>query len=247
MLPLVEDFLRLEQIAELWSREHNRVRTSLEIYDELLSALWKNELIVFGGSGKSPVDRQRLLRVIRLCLEHPGFVIVESRDEIPVRATKHADGSVSVDATVYVVLPSDVSTWNADILEDAYTILATRSVTHFSELVRPVLLSLKTSHEALGAYCDASRYARPSFWFHAPEETRSFGGRPSVMRQIIAEMKRRAERGDLAPRLRDEAGSLLTWADQTIDEKDQIPQVRGIENRIRQLYKQLKAVRSADA
>lgn len=128
MLPLPDTLLRLERIAEFWSREHNRVRTSFEIYDELLSAFWKNDLIVYNGSGNSQVDRLGLLRVIRLCLEHPGFVIVGSTEEIPVLTTKHPDGSVSVDPTIYILLPLDESTWTSDILETVYKTLSTRPV-----------------------------------------------------------------------------------------------------------------------
>ena len=244
MLPLSNDFLPLEQIAEFWSREHNGVRTSLEIYDELLSAFWKNDLIVYNRDGKSPVGRPAVLRVIRVSLEHRGFVLIESSDQIPVRATKHPDGSVSVDMTKYIVLPSDADLWTSDILETAYEILATRSLADFADLVRPGLLALSTSRQALASYCDRVPYAKPRFWYPRSDEMKSFGGRPSIMRRIIAEMKRRAEEGLMAPKLREEARALRNWAEINSDSKVQLPQVGALENAIREPYNKLKAARS---
>jgi hypothetical protein len=67
------------------------------------------------------------------------------------------------------------------------------------------------------------------------------------MRQIIGELKRRAEEGQSAPKVREEARALRNWAEVKIEAKVQIPQVRSIENAIRDLYRQRKVVCSADA
>src|SRR5262249_8661492 len=248
MLPLVDNVLRLEEIAEHWSRELNRRRTTIEIYDELLSAFWRNELIVCEASGRRPVDRRALLKPIRLHTEHPGFTIIETEDRLRPRATKNPDGSVDVDPTYYIVLPSEENSWTADILKSAYGRLATRSFEDFNDLVRPGLRALSTTRAALGAFCESVPYPRPRFWFDdigAREPAgRSLGGRPSVMRQIRAEMTRRAGRKELAPSLRAEAQALRSWADENIEKKLQIPQERAIENGVRDLYNRLKSAGS---
>jgi hypothetical protein len=254
MLPLVDEILPLEEIAEYWSRELRRVRTMEEIHNELLSAFWQNKLIVYRASGGHSVDPRALLKPIRIRTEHPGFRIIETKDQLPPRATKNPDGSVDIDPTCYIVLPSDENSWTADILKSAYGRPATRSFEDFDDLVRPGLRALSTTREALGAYCDSVPYQRPRFWFDDTRTRpttksggRSFGGRPSVMRRIEAEMKRRAERGELAPRLREEAQALRGWAERHIEETSQIPQERAIENGVRELYNQLKSADSAGA
>jgi hypothetical protein len=246
MLPLVDNILRLQEISEYWSREHNRVRTSIEIFDELLTAFWQNKLIVYGLSGRSPIDRLGLLKTTRLRLQHPGFTIVESKEDIPVLATRNFGGSVSIDLTFYIVLPSNESAWTEDILKNAYDALATLSIEDFDDLVKPAFRSLCTTREGLAEYCDSVPYPRPRFWYTDSEklEPRSFGGRRSVMRQITAEMKRRAALQHLAPRLREEAAALRLWAEENIEEKEQLPKSLSIENAIRQDYNRLKPVAS---
>jgi hypothetical protein len=60
------------------------------------------------------------------------------------------------------------------------------------------------------------------------------------MRQVEEEMRRRAGTRILARTLREEAKALRLWAEVSIDAEKQLPQVRAIENALRQLYKELK-------
>jgi hypothetical protein len=158
MLPRVDRVLSLGEIAEYWARELNHVRTTQEIHDELLSAFWKDELIVYGTGGTTLVDRRRFLESIKLISEHPGFTLVDSRDAIPPSAITLPDGGISIDLTIYVVLPADIKTWSDDIIETAYEMLSTVSFEDFHHLVRPGLRALSTTHEALGSYCDKVPY-----------------------------------------------------------------------------------------
>ena len=241
MLPLVYNVLRLDEIAEYWSREIGGVRTTTEIYNELLSAFWHNRLTIFGSSGEARVDRRGLLRSVRLKSEHPGFAVLASVKMIPPAMKKHPDGGATVNLMKYIILPSDEADWSDDILEAAYRILVKMSFDDYHGVLIPGLLALSTTQEALGLYCDMKGYARPMFWFRAAKKPGSFGGRPSVMRQIAAEMTRRAGQGVLAPKLREEVGALLIWAKGKIDEKIQLPQQRSAENALRQLYKELRS------
>jgi hypothetical protein len=247
MLPLVADVLRLEVIAEYWSREINHVRLATEIFDELLEAFWHDRLTVCGKNAGRRIDRQGILKIIRRRLRHPGFTIVGDEEDIPVRVTRHPDGSVLLDSISYIVLPSDESTWTDDLLKNAYCALAAQNFLDFDDLVKPALSMLSTTREALGVYCDSVPYPRPRFWYpdSKQQEAGSFGGRPTVMRQIIGEMNRRAEHQTLAPSLREEAQALRSWAEKNIDEKKELPKPRSIENGIREAFNGLKRTAAA--
>ena len=106
MLPLAFNVLSLEEIAEYWSREIAGVRTMAEMYAELLSAFWRDDLTVFGSSGKVPVDRRRFLELVRRESVHPGFTLVDSAGVIPPAIEKQFGRSIIIDTTTYVVLPS---------------------------------------------------------------------------------------------------------------------------------------------
>jgi hypothetical protein len=241
MLPIRDYALQLEMIAEYWSREIAGIRTMPEIHDELLAAFWHNKLTVFDSRGEARADRRRLLGSIRLKSEHTGFTVVDSVQMIPPTMEKHPDGGVTVYLMKYVVLPADESGWTDDIVEAAYRTLATISFEDFHDLFKPGLRLLSTTQETLAAYCDSMGYNLPRFWFRATKDPVSFGGRPSAMRQIRAEMTRRADRHVLAPTLREEANALLIWAKTNIDEKIQLPQLRSAENALRGSYNKLRS------
>src|SRR5438045_2068840 len=231
MLPLAFNVLSLEEIAEYWSREIAGVRTMAEMYAELLSAFWRDDLTVFGSSGKVPVDRRRFLELVRRESVHPGFTLVDSAGVIPPAIEKQFGRSIIIDTTTYVVLPSDHSDWTDDIVETAYRRLATMSFEDFHDVLKPGLRALSTTREELRNFCAMKGYDLPRFWFRATKERPvSFGGRSSVMRQIRAEMTRRAERQVLAPTLREEVKALLIWAQAHIDETIQLPKQQATEN-----------------
>jgi hypothetical protein len=96
----------------------------------------------------------------------------------------------------------------------------------------------------LADFCDGRRYTLPRFWFDEVKKKNktlnSFGGRPSVMRQIEAGMRRRANIKMLAPTLRQEATALRGWAQANINPENQLPQVASIENGLRKLYNELR-------
>jgi len=179
--------------------------------------------------------------------EHPGFTFVETPEIMPSEIEKQSDGSMIIDTTTYVVLPSDDSNWTDDIVETAYRELATMSFEDFHDLLKPGLRALSTTRDELGRYCAMKGYDLPRFWFRVTKERPvSFGGRPSVMRQIRAEMTQRAKRQILAPQLREEAKELLIWAAANIDEKMQLPDIRSAENALRKEYKRLQSADMVD-
>ena len=138
MLPVRKNALRLDAIAEFWSREVSGIRTANEIEVELFGAFWRDELaVVFEGAVK-PVHRAVVLRLVNSKREHPGFSLVDSANLIPPKVTKHDDGSVTVDARRYIILPSDPAQWLEDVLRSAYEVLADVKLSEFDPIFFPV-------------------------------------------------------------------------------------------------------------
>jgi hypothetical protein len=220
------------------------LRTSGEIHDELLAAFWRDEFRLVVADGRKTIDRATFLKCVALKRDHPGFVLVDSPEMIPPRMTEEADGGAMVDMQTYIILPSDHTNWTSEIISAACDELAKLSFEDYHDLIQPGIFALHSTKHGLAAYCDRMSYDRPRFWFSNATRMRnkaeSFGGRPSVMRQLEAEMRRRARTGILAPTLREEAKELRLWAEANIDAEKQIPQVGAIENALRQPYKGLR-------
>jgi hypothetical protein len=241
MLPLRATSLPFDRIAEYWSKQLGQIRSAREIHQELLAAFWHGVLPAH-LEGR-PRDRRRYLKAVRKCGSHPDFELVESADAIPPGEQELPDGGAVVDLTCYVVLPSDEASWSEAIVEAACEQLAEIPPEGFNELILPGILALHATKENIGRFCDEHGYARPTFWFGQETQSdrpRSFVGRPSVMRQIQDELRRRATAQALAPRLRDEAKLLRTWAETHIPSGQQLPGWQAIENAIRAEYKRLR-------
>lgn len=167
MLPIHESVLYLTEIAEYWSRELDRMRTSSEIYAEFLAAFWKGELAAVHVSNRHSIDRKNMLKAINSTrkLEHPGFTLVESAESIPPKVVQHQDDSVTFDQGFYIVLPPDVTDWTDEIVRSAYDQFAKLSLDDFHELIKPPICGLGATREALAAYCNLMDWDRPLFWF----------------------------------------------------------------------------------
>jgi hypothetical protein len=74
---------------------------------------------------------------------------------------------------------------------------------------------------------------------------RSRPGRPSIMSEIQAEMRRRAEADRLAPSMRQEAEGLASWARQNLHE-DTVPKAKSIEKALGSMYRELMAKKRGD-
>ena len=250
MLPINENVLQLVRIAEYWSREINGVRTPGEIHDQLLAAYWRDGLRVVGGDERGLLNRDTFLELVARERNHPGFVLVGCLEMIPSRITEHGDRSVTVDTRTYIVLPPDPTCWTFDLILSACRKLAKLSLEDYHDLIQPCVLALRITKRIFAAYCEDMDYDPPRFWFGDPtrkrDKAKSFGGRPSVMRKIEAEMRRRADAKVLAPKLRQDAEVLRGWAEHKIDPDFQIPQVAAIENALRERYKELVLASSAE-
>jgi hypothetical protein len=70
-------------------------------------------------------------------------------------------------------------------------------------------------------------------------------GRPSIMRKIEAEMRRRAASGQIEESLRREAEVLATWAKRAFPD-EHIPAPRSIERRLGHVYRELNRIKRPD-
>ena len=177
MLPIREKVLYLAEIAEYWSRELQGVRTPPEIYSKLLSAFWQDQLAVVHVQNLHPIQRLNVLKAINAtrCLmpDHPGFTLVDRDEMIPPKVEQQPDGRWTIDQGVYIVLPSQDADWTAGILAAAYDQLAKTPLDDFHELLKPPIIGLGATKEALAAYCDLMGWGRPKFWFGYERPRRS--------------------------------------------------------------------------
>jgi hypothetical protein len=181
---------------------------------------------------------------------HPGILVYYDPAGLPPENEELPDGSIRILVGKRIYLPDDKSKWTSEVVSKAYDILASCELSDFSQLIWPGLRSIRITRDAFEAFCVGRGYELPGFWFGRPQfgkKTRSFVGRPSVMRRVEAEMRRRALGGTLATKLRDEAASLHLWAKQNVDNLDQVPGVHAIENALRDLYKRLRAPDASQA
>jgi hypothetical protein len=231
--------LRLFKLAEYQARSMGEVRSEEDIHSELLSAFWLGELQAVNEESHSPINRFNVLDAVARTREHPGFTLVETADLLPQKVQIHPDGSVTVDSTNYVVLPKNKDDRTDEIAREALAKLAKTRFDDFADAIRPVLYGLAVRKEAYGQYCDLLELERPPFWFGQVGATRGFGGRPSAMRQIMAEMARRHKTGEIASKVREEAEFLAKWAKENLPAGIQAPQGKSIENAIRDRYHSL--------
>jgi hypothetical protein len=248
MYPLVDASLPLLELAEHWSRSFPERPPANELTDRLLQAVWSGELLVSGEDG-SAIGRDRLLQMVKQAdqsaLPHPGILIGDDLGALPPEVRILPAGGAEISLARRLRLPTDPSRWTSEIVADACAVLVSCRMSDFSPLIHPRFVSLRVTRDGFAAFCTGRGYELPGFWFArcsaGAGKPKSYGGRPSVMRQIEAEMRRRAAGGNLAPRLREEAAMLHDWAKKAIDPSQQIPTSRAIENALRAAYNQLKA------
>jgi hypothetical protein len=106
-----------------------------------------------------------MVRLIAHWRNHAGFSFVEETDTIPPQEVCNADGTTTIFYRRYIILPSDSSTWNDDLLDGVYTELASIALDDYHELIRPIVFSLTVTKNDFGSYCDRAKWPRPPFWF----------------------------------------------------------------------------------
>lgn len=198
MLPIRNEVLALDRIAEMWSKELNQMRTPADIYAELLIAFWRGELQVKIEGGKD-LDRRGFLKGISSKREHPAFLFVSSKREQKIPFTKHQDGSVTIDSRTRILLPANKKRWTKYLLEAAYEALSRIDPAGFDQSVIPALAGLATSRGDFAAFCEDAGYPLPQFWFSKRTSAKwTMGKERAVERWLSAEAK--------GPKRKDKAG-----------------------------------------
>src|ERR1700741_3172150 len=136
MLPISDRVLPLWRIAEYWACEIANVRSSDEIFHELLSSFWLDKLRVTGASGKTKADRRAILKLVNRWRVHPGFSIIE-RAEDRSGLEQLPSGVIMIDITNFVVLPADDRAWTDKNVEAAYFEMAKMTFADFDAVIRP--------------------------------------------------------------------------------------------------------------
>ncbi len=242
MYPLSDSVLPLLDLAKHWRRQLEGQPPSEEILGTLLQAFWQRTLVLCRADGKL-VGRELLLQMVKAAAPHPGLLIYEDPRHPPPMKQELPDGGVTIHLGDRVYLPAAPSDWSDRIISEACSRLAACRWTDYSTAAQVGFASLHVSRAAFEALCVERGYERPPFWFGREskgEGSKSFGGRPSIMRRIEAEMRHRAADGSLELTLREEAQALHTSATQNIPATEQIPTVRTIENRLRDVYRKLR-------
>jgi len=177
----VKNVLYLAEIAEYCSRELRGVRIPSEIYAELLSAFWQDQLAVVHVQNLHPIQRLNVLKAMNatryLIPDHPGLTLVDCAEMIPPKVEQHPDGRWTIDRGVCIVLSPEDADWTEGIRAAAYYQLAKTPLDDFHELQKPPIVGLGATKEALAACCDLVGWDRPRFWF------RNERRRPSAVRR----------------------------------------------------------------
>ena len=242
MYPLPNTALPLRDLAKHW-RRHVEGRPPLEeILDTLVQAFWQRTLVLCRADGER-VEREPLLQMLKAAAPHPRVLIYEDPGHPPSVKRELPDDGVTIDLRHQICLPPKASDWSDQLISEACSRLGACCWKDYSAAAQAGFIALQVSRDAFEALCLERGYERPPFWFGRESKgkaSKSFGGRPSVMRQIKAEMSRRARDGSLEPTLTQEAQALLVWATNNIPTTEQIPTIRTIANGVRSEYWKLR-------
>jgi hypothetical protein len=242
MYPLSDMSLSLPGIARHWVRDLRQHPPENEVLDYLIQSYFDGDFETFASPNGDIISRRQALRAVALSAPHPGFIICPTSESVPLSTTPTDDGGVVVDLNLYVVLPDEENDWSADVVEAASKVLRACSLNAFSKSFIIGMRCQSLTKDQFAAFCDLRGHRRPGFWFadQSGSPALSFGGRPSAMRLIEVELRRRAENGQLAPKITEESKALEVWARKHLPPDLPAPAAKSIANALRNLYKQLR-------
>jgi len=139
--------------------------------------------------------------------------------------------------------------WHADSIntggEPNWGDLGRASIEDYPFPGQEIMFAIKLPRDMVRLWCLDQGYELPRFWFPTDTDTKVVG-RPSINYRLIAKMKLRNERGELKPKLAEEARALQKWAEHNLGHSNQVPKPRSIENIIRKEYWLLKKKNGTD-
>src|SRR6185437_12478723 len=113
MYPLSEKVLPLRELAIHWSRDLPQRPPWTDVFNRLLQAAWKGQLVLNAADG-APMSRRRLLKLVATASVHPGILFVRDETAIP---TETLDLSDPAGARWSVSLPKDEVSWTRTVVE----------------------------------------------------------------------------------------------------------------------------------
>ena len=137
-------------------------------------------------------------------------------------------------------VPVDPEIGRQDIPTDLWTVLRPNVRNSSASGGGCQFVAILVSRRPASAPFEALPVSRDATERRAP----SFPGRPSIMQALIAHMRERAERQELASTLSAEARELEHWARLTFPGQ-QVPKANSIRNGVREEYRKLAAGKSA--
>jgi hypothetical protein len=140
------------KIADYWSREMKPSANSDELFDLLVKAWWRGELVASGA------ERVNVLKAIQ---KYPPSRIVFESDQ----GIKELPDDGSVEVRCVVPLPrSNPDSWKDSDCAEAFQSIAQIWDTCTFELVTPVICRLELTEAEFTRWVRSYRYMRGAFW-----------------------------------------------------------------------------------
>jgi hypothetical protein len=239
--PLLVENLSLGETARNWANDPTQSTTESDALGFLLEAFWQAEIRLRAPTSGPVFDRKAAAAALVSSAPHPGIIIFESAAALQRQVEQTEDGDIVVDLRIAIVLPPDSSEWSEAVLGDAWCSLGQCGGDSYSQNFVVGMSVQQVNRDEFALLCDARGIQRPVFWFgpgQLPE--RRVPGRPSAMRRLEEEMKRRADNDELLPKIAQEARFLSTWAQNNLPSQLQAPKPKSIENALRAVYRELQ-------
>lgn len=239
--PLRAENLSLGETARHWANDPTQSTTKTDALGFLLEAFWQGEIRLRAPTSGPVFDRKAAAAALVSSAPHPKFEIFESAAALPRLVERTEDGGSVVDFSIVIVLPENQSEWSDAVLKQAWCSLGQCGGNSYSEAFIKGMSVQQVNRDEFGLLCDARGVQRPVFWFSSGQlPERKIPGRPSAMRQLEEEMKRRADNSELLPKIAQEARFLSVWAQNNLPTQLQAPKPKSIENALRAVYWELQ-------
>jgi hypothetical protein len=149
--------LSLWQIADYWSREMKPPANRDELFDSLVKAWWRGELVASGA------ERVDMLKAIHN--NPPSWIAFEGEQQIS--ALPNGIGEVRL----FVPLPkSSPDSWTDDDCTEAFQIIAKLWDSLDFELFVPIVWSLQLSEDEFTRWVKSRGHQRGNFWVRGKKE-----------------------------------------------------------------------------
>jgi hypothetical protein len=175
--------LSLWQIADYWSREMKPPANRDELFDSLVKAWWRGELVASGA------ERVDMLKAIHN--NPPSWIAFEGEQQISALP----NGIVEV--RLFVPLPkSSPDSWTDDDCTEAFQIIAKLWDSLDFELFVPIVWSLQLSEDEFTRWVKSRGHQRGNFWARGKKEK---GSSAKISKATITDLVREYRQSTPSP------------------------------------------------